>query len=63
MYYKEYQKKLVSAEEAVKAVQSGHWVDYGICVGHPVATDKALAARAGALTDVKVRGGITRWMP
>ena len=62
-YSNMYQSKLVTAEEAVKAVQSGNWVDYGICVGHPVATDKALAGRAGELTDVKVRGGITLWMP
>jgi butyryl-CoA:acetate CoA-transferase len=58
-----YQKKLVSAEEAVKVVKSGDWVDYGICLGHPVATDRALAARAAELTDVKVRGGVTMWMP
>ncbi|NVN89468.1 MAG: butyryl-CoA:acetate CoA-transferase [Desulfuromonadales bacterium] len=58
-----YQQKLVSAAEAVKAVKPGDWVDYGICVGHPVATDKALAARAGELNDIKVRGGITMWMP
>lgn len=59
----EYKKKLITACEAVKIVKSGDWVDYGICVGHPVVTDKALAARAAALTDVKVRGGITMWMP
>lgn len=58
-----YQNKLVTAEEAVKAIKSGDWVDYGICVGHPVTTDKALADRAGELRDVKVRGGITMWMP
>lgn len=58
-----YQKKLVAAEEAVKVVKSGDWVDYGICLGHPVATDRALAARAAELTDVKVRGGVTMWMP
>lgn len=63
MHYKEYQKKLVTAEEAVKVVKSGDWVDYGICLGHPVAMDKALAARAPELTDVNVRGGITMWMP
>ena len=62
-YANMYQQKLVSAEEAVKAVKSGDWVDYGICVGHPVATDKALAARAGELSEIKVRGGITMWMP
>ena len=58
-----YQNKLVTAEEAVKAVKSSDWVDYGICVGHPVATDKALSARAKELRDIKVRGGITMWMP
>lgn len=62
-YAKMYRNKLVSAEEAVKIVKPGDWVDYGICAGHPVATDKALAARAGELSDVKVRGGITMWMP
>ena len=30
-YSEEYQKKLVSADEAVKAVHSGDWVDYGWC--------------------------------
>ncbi|MEI8354502.1 MAG: butyryl-CoA:acetate CoA-transferase [Deltaproteobacteria bacterium] len=58
-----YQSKLVTAETAVKIIKSGDWVDYGICTGHPVVTDKALAARADELKDVKVRGGITMWMP
>jgi butyryl-CoA:acetate CoA-transferase len=61
--YQMYQRKLVTAEEAVRAVKSGDWVDYGICVGHPVATDTALAARAGELRDIKVRGAIAMWMP
>jgi len=63
MFEQEYRKKLVSAREAVKIIKSGDWVDYGICLGHPVATDKALAERAGELEDVKVRGGITMWKP
>lgn len=58
-----YQRKLVTAEKAVAAIKSGDWVDYGICVGHPVATDRALAARASELSNIKVRGGITMWMP
>lgn len=57
-YAEEYQKKLVSADEAVKAVQSGDWIDYGWCNGTPDALDKALAKRTDELTDVKVRGGI-----
>ena len=28
-YQEEYQQKLTTADEAVKAVQSGMWVDYG----------------------------------
>jgi len=63
MYYEEYHRRLVAAEEAVRTVKSGDWVDYGICVGHPVAMDRALAARMGELSDVKVRGGISMWMP
>lgn len=64
MNYKElYQQKLTSAEEAVKVVKSGDWVDYGWCTNHPVVLDKALAARKDELTDVKLRGGVTMWMP
>ncbi|ADI01662.1 butyryl-CoA:acetate CoA-transferase [Syntrophothermus lipocalidus] len=59
----EYRSKLVTAEQAVKVVKSGDWVDYGWCVGHAYELDKALAARAEELTDVKVRGGVTLWMP
>ncbi len=59
----EYQKKLTSAEEAVKAVKSGDWIDYGWCCGHPVALDKALAERAKDLEDLKFRGGICLWRP
>jgi butyryl-CoA:acetate CoA-transferase len=62
-YSQMYQSKLATAEEAVKSVKSGDWVDYGICAGHPVATDKALADRARELRDIKVRGAITMWMP
>ena len=58
-----YQQKLTTAAEAVKVVKSGDWVDYGWCTNHPVALDKALAARKDELTDVKVRGGVTMWMP
>lgn len=58
-----YQSKLTTAEEAVKLVKSGDWVDYTWCTNHPVALDKALAARGHELQDVKVRGGVTMWMP
>lgn len=58
-----YQQKLTTAEEAVKVVKSGDWVDYGWCTNHPVVLDRALAARKDELTDVKLRGGVTMWMP
>ena len=58
-----YQSKLTTADEAVKLVKSGDWVDYTWCTNHPVALDKALAARSAELQDVKVRGGVTMWMP
>ena len=58
-----YNSKLTTAEEAVKVVTSGDWVDYTWCTNHPVALDKALAARQNELEDVKVRGGVTMWMP
>ena len=62
-YQEEYKQKLTTAEEAVKVVKSGDWVDYTWCTSHPVELDKALAARKDELTDVKVRGGVTMWMP
>ena len=58
-----YQEKLTTPEEAVKAVRSGDWVDYGWCTGTPRALDKALAARYEELTDVKVRGGVLMAVP
>ncbi len=62
-YSEEYQKKLVSADEAVKAVHSGDWIDYGWCNGTADALDKALAKRTDELTDVNVRGGILLKLP
>ena len=58
-----YQSKLTTAENAVKGIKSGDWVDYGWSTCTPVALDKALAARADELTDVKIRGGILMWVP
>ena len=55
-FLEEYKQKLVSADEAVKIVKSGDWVDYGWCTGTPDALDKALARRTDELKDVNVRG-------
>ncbi|MBQ9267943.1 MAG: butyryl-CoA:acetate CoA-transferase [Oscillospiraceae bacterium] len=57
-YQKLYREKLTTAEEAVKVVESGDWVDYGWCANTARSLDKALAARYPELTDVKVRGGV-----
>ena len=53
-----YKQKLTSADEAVKVIKSGDWVDYGWCTGTPDALDKALAKRTDELKDVNLRGGI-----
>jgi len=62
-FEEEYRKKLVSADEAVKVVKSGDWVDYGWCNGTPDALDRALAKRTDELEDIKVRGGILMKLP
>lgn len=54
----DYKKKLVSADEAVKVIQSGDWVDYGFSVTTVDALDKALAKRTDELFDIKLRGAI-----
>ncbi|MEN6391560.1 MAG: acetyl-CoA hydrolase/transferase C-terminal domain-containing protein [Syntrophomonas sp.] len=53
-YLNEYKKKLVSADEAVKVVKSGDWIDYGPMNAQVVALDQALARRKDELEDVKV---------
>ncbi len=52
----EYRQKLVSADEAVKVVKSGDWVDYGMTLSVPYDLDIALAKRKDELKDIKVRG-------
>ena len=47
-----------TADEAVKIIKSGEWVDYGWCNGTPDVLDKALARRTDELKDIKLRGGI-----
>lgn len=57
-FSQEYKQKLVSADEAVKIIKSGDWVDYGWCNGTPDALDQALAKRTDELKDINLRGGI-----
>ena len=58
-----YREKLTTAEKAASVVKSGDWVDYGWCVTHPVALDKALTARKSELKNVNIRGGVCMWTP
>ncbi len=51
----EYKQKLVSAEDAVKVVKSGDWVDYGHFAMAPSYLDNYLAQRADELQAVKIR--------
>ena len=60
---KVYQETLTTAQEAVKVVKSGDWLDWGWCTGTPDALDKALAARMPELHDIKIRGGILLKVP
>ena len=53
-----YQQKSVTAEEAVKCVRSGDWVDYGFGVNQPIALDAALARRYEELENVNFRGAV-----
>lgn len=55
----EYNEKRTSAQEAVKAVQSGDIVNYGFFNGKPVLLDQALAMRAGELQDVCIYSAVT----
>lgn len=58
-YREEYRRKLVSADEAVKVVKPGDWVDYGQFGGQVVDLDAALARRKNELHDVRIRA-VTR---
>ncbi len=55
----EYNRKLVTADEAVRAVRSGDWVDYGLLCAQVVDLDKALARRRHELEDVKIWSELT----
>jgi acyl-CoA hydrolase len=49
----------VSTAEAAALVKSGMWIDYGVALCQPDAFDKALGARAGEVSDVKLRTCLT----
>jgi len=49
----------ISAERAAGFVKSGMWLDYGVSLCQPDVFDKALGARIGELTNVKIRNCLT----
>ena len=65
-YRAAYQSKLTTAQEAVKLVKTGDWVDYGFGTSHPPVLDQALGERMTAderLTDIHFRGAIAMFRP
>ena len=56
----EYRAKLRTAEEAVKVIKNGDWVDYGTNNSFPVALDAALAKRRDELHGVRIQGNLMR---
>jgi len=58
-YQKMYKQKLRTAEEAVKIVKSGDYVDYAMFNGKPISCDKALAARKGELSNINIQAAVT----
>lgn len=62
-YYDEYKKKVKTADEAVKNIKSGDWVEYTMGHGFPVACDAALAKRKDELSDIKVRSCLSLRVP
>jgi Acetyl-CoA hydrolase len=53
-YTEEYRRKLITAEQAAKLVNSGDWVQYGEFVQQPRDCDAALAKRKDELSDVNI---------
>ncbi|MEA4924348.1 MAG: acetyl-CoA hydrolase/transferase C-terminal domain-containing protein [Syntrophomonadaceae bacterium] len=60
-YYEEYHKKLVNADEAVKVVKSGDWIDYPLVLCAANELEKALSKRKNELRDVKFRSTMSVW--
>lgn len=54
-----YKEKLRTAEEAVKVVKPGDWIDYAMFNGKPILCDRALAARKNELSDIKIMAAVT----
>jgi len=62
-YGDEYRRKLVSADEAVKVIKSGDWIDYGPLCGQVIALDQALVKRKDELEDIKIWSQCSFYLP
>ena len=51
----EYQKRLLTADQAAQLVKSGDWIEYGFGITSGRDFDEALAKRKDELKDVKIR--------
>ncbi len=51
--------KMCSADNAVKDIKSGSWIDYGFFNGKPQACDRALAARSCELENIYIISAVT----
>lgn len=58
MHMDEYRRKCVSADEAVKVIRSGDWVEFCWGASRAGLLDEALGRRKGELKDVNLRGGV-----
>lgn len=58
MYIEEYRNKCVSADEAVKVVRSGDWVEFSWAASMACLLDEALARRTEELRDVNIRAAV-----
>lgn len=58
MYEQEYRSKCVSADEAVKVVRDGDWIEFAWAASVPGLLDEALARRKDELHNVNLRGGV-----
>ncbi|MBO8158363.1 acetyl-CoA hydrolase/transferase C-terminal domain-containing protein [Thermosyntropha sp.] len=62
-FFREYERKKRTADEAVQIVKSGDWVQYGEFSMQPKDLDAALAKRVNELKDVKIRSVTLTWIP
>lgn len=58
MHMEEYRSKCVTADEAVKVIRSGDWIEFGWAASIAGLLDEALARRKDEFRDVNLRGGV-----